>query len=917
MPRIIWNTIGEHYYETGVDRGVLYVDGADGVPWNGLISVVEAPTGGDPKSYYFDGVNYLNLASSEEFEATLSAYYSPPEFDECDGVFSLSQGLVASQQPRRQFGLSYRTMLGDDLNNINAYKIHIVYNALAFPTTKRYATIDSNIDPLTLDWRLRTKPVQIQSLSPSAHLTIDTSKALSETVGLLEDILYGTESTPARLPAPQEILTLFEAGLLTWTETRFSNPDRTVAEGDWGTAVFTDDARTVLVDRPDWLRTFEQHDVPLIDTFSRVRSSSGWGVADSGGKWNHSGGTNPDDYSVDSGIATLALTTGLVTRHSYIGSYDLTDQIVSSKFSIDERASANGGAAFGVALARVDSSNHYRCKIDIDNPNLYDDFTRTSTSGWGTMTSGNSWTINGGTSVDYTIDGSVGKLIMSAKNSSRRVFSGDAENGEVLVKVAPSAVATGGSFTIGVLLRHQGSLTQYMARLEFTTAATATLKMQKNDDGDVTDLTTDINLASPSYAANTWFWIHAKIEDSQLSASAWKDGTTEPSSWMTSIEDISLTGTGAFGLRAYAFSANTNPNTVNILVDEFTTTINDGSDVMTAVIQKDEAGSFTDLAEVVVGTIQPDEVWNIEGRRFDLSLEMRVWLEGTYRPGEATVETTDPTFTSGRSGVFGFIKAAESPRVLSVSDFFVSGTVVNPATIDIMGRVYALDEPFDGAIDRFQLLEMIKGENEDLLQIAMQFINGAVDIYNGQGYKIRGDAHYGPRDTDGSLIEGSDFNDYMGITWTYVDSGDDPNEPAQIGCLDCSGYVRMCFGPVGLGMPVRVSGNDGNAIPRVSYQQMDPTSPGVTIIPNTGVVPTDFTALQVGDVVGFDADSDEGTSSQIDHVGIYLGVDANDDYIFVSSRKSIDGPTFSVSGGASKLNGSGLYATTFRVAKRF
>jgi hypothetical protein len=158
----------------------------------------------------------------------------------------------------------------------------------------------------------------------------------------------------------------------------------------------------------------------------------------------------------------------------------------------------------------------------------------------------------------------------------------------------------------------------------------------------------------------------------------------------------------------------------------------------------------------------------------------------------------------------------------------------------------------------------------------------------------------------------------MGITWTYLDNTVDNPEPTQIGSMDCSGYVRMCFGPIGLGMPIRLDGNDGDSIPRVSYNQMAVDGPGVSVIPNSGLIPpTDLSPLQIGDVVGFDADSNEIASAQIDHVGIYLGLDSLGEPIFVSSRKAIDGPTFSRSGGSSNLIGTGIYATTFRVARRF
>ena len=75
MARLVWDNVGERFYEAGVDRGVLYVDDV-GTPWSGLVSVDETPTGGEARPFYIDGVKYLNLSAQEEFAATISAYYN-------------------------------------------------------------------------------------------------------------------------------------------------------------------------------------------------------------------------------------------------------------------------------------------------------------------------------------------------------------------------------------------------------------------------------------------------------------------------------------------------------------------------------------------------------------------------------------------------------------------------------------------------------------------------------------------------------------------------------------------------------------------------------------------------------------------------------------------------------------------------
>ena len=84
MVALTWDDVGTRFYETGVDKGVLYVPTAGvydtGFAWNGLVSVTESPTGGEANAQYADNLKYLNLYSVEEFGATIEAFTYPDEF---------------------------------------------------------------------------------------------------------------------------------------------------------------------------------------------------------------------------------------------------------------------------------------------------------------------------------------------------------------------------------------------------------------------------------------------------------------------------------------------------------------------------------------------------------------------------------------------------------------------------------------------------------------------------------------------------------------------------------------------------------------------------------------------------------------------------------------------------------------------
>lgn len=210
MTRLIWGAQGERYYETGVDRGVLYVGTDTGVAWNGLVSVAESPSGGEAKPFYLDGRKYLNISAAEEFEATLNAFSSPLEFGPCDGQAAIQNGLFVTQQPRKSFGLAYRTRIGNDTEgNEYGYRIHLVYNALADPSSNDRKTVDDNVSVLTYSWKITTLAPYIRRYKPSAHLIIDTRYTDPDVLSTVEGILYGDDSQASRLPDPAELSDIF------------------------------------------------------------------------------------------------------------------------------------------------------------------------------------------------------------------------------------------------------------------------------------------------------------------------------------------------------------------------------------------------------------------------------------------------------------------------------------------------------------------------------------------------------------------------------------------------------------------------------------------------------------------------------------------------------------------------------------
>lgn len=212
MAQLTWGDYGSRYFETGIDRAVLYTENSIGVAWNGLTAVNETPSGGQALGFYADGYKYLNVSSAEEYEATINAFSAPREFAVCDGAQTILNGLYITQQRRESFGFSYRTRVGNDVDGVDhGYKIHLVYNALAEATSRNYQTLGSSPTPVELSWKISTKPPRITGYRPSAHFIIDTRVTPAPLIAEIEGMLYGTSTSSPVLPSIPDIMELFRS----------------------------------------------------------------------------------------------------------------------------------------------------------------------------------------------------------------------------------------------------------------------------------------------------------------------------------------------------------------------------------------------------------------------------------------------------------------------------------------------------------------------------------------------------------------------------------------------------------------------------------------------------------------------------------------------------------------------------------
>lgn len=210
MTALAWDKPGERLYETGVDRGVLYLQDGRAVVWNGLTSVDE-DSNKDLQEFYLDGVKYLQSQYAGDFSASLKAFTYPDEFDEVNGVDEVLPGLFYHEQPTKSFSLTYRTKIGNDLDGVDhGYRIHILYNVRAAPDSASFETLGDSVKPAEFGWKLTGIPKIIAGSRPTIHISIDSRKTDPDRLAAIEKVLYGSATNDPYLPPIDDLTNAFQ-----------------------------------------------------------------------------------------------------------------------------------------------------------------------------------------------------------------------------------------------------------------------------------------------------------------------------------------------------------------------------------------------------------------------------------------------------------------------------------------------------------------------------------------------------------------------------------------------------------------------------------------------------------------------------------------------------------------------------------
>ncbi|MEU0991262.1 hypothetical protein [Streptomyces sp. NPDC005953] len=454
-----------------------------------------------------------------------------------------------------------------------------------------------------------------------------------------------------------------------------------------------------------------------------------------------------------------------------------------------------------------------------DKRPFVDEFDRTTSNGWGMSPGGGVWSNSNGVDANYSVSSGRGVINMTAANASRHTsVVNNLADTNARLSFSLSVAPVGNASSLALTLAYTSANDQYRARLSILTSGNVQLVLEKEVAGSVTTLGTATTVGTGYTLGDVWH-IRAERAGSTIRCRAWKDGTTEPGTWLHSVTDTSL-GAGRVGVRGIA--------------------------------------------------------------------------------------------SSGSTAI---------PFSFYIHDLAVSGTWPNPPTITHDQWVRVLPEPYSGTWTPTlaqQITAWSDDTTPDVLAYATMYATGAPAVTSAalSGAQVMGQAQYGPLGADGVPEEGGDFHEYMGLDWTFPNGEYVPEaDPKWIRKLDCSGFVRIVWG-YGMGLPmVRYEDFDGLVLPRRT-KDIGPHGPGVLVAESVGAAPS-LAEMQIGDIPLFDADTSDPVAGQIDHNGIYLGIDTEGHPRFINSRKTPNGPTFGDLGGSSALDGAGLYATSLRMIRRF
>lgn len=197
-----------------------------------------------------------------------------------------------------------------------------------------------------------------------------------------------------------------------------------------------------------------------------------------------------------------------------------------------------------------------------------DTFTRTVASGWGTSTSGHAWTTTGGSSSDYSVNGTRGIISLNAVNSLRSTYV-DAlpvVNVDRTFITRIPVLATGAGIQVRHMARWDIAAGSYLAAIvQVETDQSVTAQLLVTVAGTGTTLASR-TVAGLTHTTSTDFRVRFRLDGPRMYMKLW-GGATEPVQWTLTAYDTQVTAAGAWGCRARVNTGNTNALPVALQFD--------------------------------------------------------------------------------------------------------------------------------------------------------------------------------------------------------------------------------------------------------------------------------------------------------------------------------------------------------------
>lgn len=215
-----------------------------------------------------------------------------------------------------------------------------------------------------------------------------------------------------------------------------------------------------------------------------------------------------------------------------------------------------------------------------DSTIVNDSFTRAVVDGWGSATTGGTYSLTGAAS-DFDVNGSAGTMNASSPSTSRAAVLSDVSqlNQDITVKIAADKTAAGISQEAFLISRQVNATTMYRGKLRLTPSNAVTVQASKVVSGTETFLGGQVTVAGLTNVANIPINVRMAVSGSNpttIQIKAWSNIAAEPATWNYTATDseAGLQAAGSPGLRVNLPGATSNAP-ILFSFDDFTVITSD------------------------------------------------------------------------------------------------------------------------------------------------------------------------------------------------------------------------------------------------------------------------------------------------------------------------------------------------------